>query len=305
MCLISSNPLCMPRYGIWLFCNSNVNSWSSCDPPKPSDLFLPSWYQTSFLSPLNMNACSFLQLGLWICPHWISSYLFFRIFLWFFEVTSHSLMIQHGAACAMPMPFVNITSIFSIPLLGLVMKILKDAGPCKDVFWTVNTSSLTVCDSSLNTLEYSHWVPLNYSCLVTTGCSPSWGTPVPPAWLGKLHACCVGRLSYGHGSSPAHRGTHPLPWAQHFSIALFIYITMLQHYFVLYIILNSTHLYFPRGTHFTVTRGREVTGKLPFWQKSNFMRNFRKCENIDFVSTCQFFNFFFPFSQVFLFHSLL
>lgn len=65
-------------------------------------------------------------------------------------------MIQHGAACAMLMPFVNITSIFSIPLLGLVMKILKDAGPCKDVFWTVNTSSLTVCDSSLNTLEYSH-----------------------------------------------------------------------------------------------------------------------------------------------------
>lgn len=139
MCLISSNPVCTSQHSIWLFCNSNVNSQSHCDPLKPPEPLLPSWYRTNPLSPINMNVCSFLHLGLWICPHWISSYLFFRKFVWFFDVTLHSVVTQHGAACSLPKLFVNII----IPLLTLVMKILKDAGPCKDVFWAVNTSSLT------------------------------------------------------------------------------------------------------------------------------------------------------------------
>lgn len=42
--------------------------------------------------------------------------------------------------------FINIINIFSIPLLILVMKILKNAGPYKDVFETVNTPSFTVSD---------------------------------------------------------------------------------------------------------------------------------------------------------------
>lgn len=85
---------------------------------------------------------------------------FFRIYLWFFEVTLHSLVMQHRAACPMMKLFVDIISIFSIPLLTLVMKILKDAGPRKDLFWSVNISSLTVSNWTLSTVKYSHWVLL-------------------------------------------------------------------------------------------------------------------------------------------------
>lgn len=55
--------------------------------------------------------------------------------------------------------------------------------------------------------------------------------------------------------------------------------------------------------YLTVTKGRRLTGKFHFWQNSNFMRNFRKCENIDFCLHFSIFKIFFFFHSVKFFFS--
>lgn len=80
-------------------------------------------------------------------------------------------------------------------------------------------------------------------------------------------------------SIPAPQYSHPVPWTWHSSISLFFII------------------YFPMEIYLTVTKGRRLTGKFHFWQNSNFMRNFRKCENIDFCLHFSIFKIIFFFIQ--------
>lgn len=188
---------------------------------------------------------------------------------------------------------------------------LKDAGPCKDVFWTVNTSSLTMSNWSPSTVEYSHWVLL-YPLIIAVWLwqtvpqhgGVSW-TPAPLTWLGNLRAhqhwwaarlrCWPGLLwAWQQPSSPL----HPPP-----SLG-----TVLRHYFVLCPGLDT--YIFSNGNILNCDKREGSHGKVSFSAKQQFHENFQEMWKYWFCLHLPIFKIkkywvFFPFSQVFLFHSLL
>lgn len=151
-------------------------------------------------------------------------------------------------------------------------------------------------------------VPLNYSCLVMADCSPTWGvswTPAPLTWLGNLRAhqhwwaarlrCWPGLLwAWQQPSSPL----HPPP-----SLG-----TVLRHYFVLCPGLDT--YIFSNGNILNCDKREGSHGKVSFSAKQQFHENFQEMWKYWFCLHLPIFKIkkywvFFPFSQVFLFHSLL
>lgn len=187
---------------------------------------------------------------------------------------------------------------------------LKDAGPCKDVFWTVNTSSLTISNWSSSTVEYSHWV-LVYPLIIAV-----WLWQTVPQHGGGLLDPSTTDLAREPASPPTLASSTSVVLARspmgvaaaQLTAAPTTFPGVLQHYFVLHPGLDT--YIFSNGNILNCDKREVSHGKVSFSAKQQFHENFQEMWKYWFCLHLPIFKIknywvFFPFSQVFLFHSLL